>query len=61
MSEEPGRVSFDNRTDQIVLLNKAAEKGDQGRYNLTMKNEMGQDSINVNVVVVGKSSLKPRC
>ena len=55
MNEEPGRVSFDNKKDQIILNNKAAEKSDQGRYNLTMKNEMGQDSIAVNVIVVGKS------
>ena len=53
MSEEPGRVLFENRPDQILLLNKAAEKSDQGRYNLTMKNEMGQDTVAVNVIVVG--------
>ena len=53
MSEEPGRVVFENRPDQILLLNKAAEKSDQGRYNLTMKNEMGQDTVAVNVIVVG--------
>ena len=53
MSEEPGRVTFDDQKDQIVLLNKSAEKKDQGRYNLTMKNEKGQDTVAVNVIVVG--------
>ena len=54
MNEEPGRVTFDNQRDQILLLNKSAEKSDQGRYNLTMKNEMGQDTVAVNVIVVGR-------
>ena len=54
MNEEPGRVTFDTQRDQILLLNKSAEKSDQGRYNLTMKNEMGQDTVAVNVIVVGR-------
>jgi hypothetical protein len=31
-----------------------ANKDDAGRYTLTMKNEKGQDTIALNVIVVGK-------
>ena len=57
MSEQPGRVAFENTLDQIILQNKSAEKSDQGRYQVTMKNEMGQDTASVNVIVVGKLML----
>lgn len=40
--------------DEIILNCKKAEKGDQGRYNVTLRNPKGIDSANINVVVKDK-------
>jgi hypothetical protein len=49
-----GRVSFTNTPNEIKLVNKAAEKSDSGKYNVVLSNEKGNDSVNINVNVVGK-------
>ena len=41
--------------DEVVLTCKAAEKGDAGRYQVTLKNAKGSDSVNVNVNILGRS------
>lgn len=51
---EGDRIKFENSPNELKLLNKKASKDDAGRYTLTMKNEKGQDTISLNVVVVGK-------
>lgn len=52
MKEEPGRIAFENDLSNIVLKCKKAEKGDSGRYNMVMRNELGMDSVPINVIVV---------
>lgn len=51
---EGDRIQFENTPNELKLLNKKANKDDAGRYTLTMKNEKGQDTIALNVIVVGK-------
>ncbi|XP_052800015.1 twitchin-like isoform X4 [Mya arenaria] len=52
VSEQPGRVSFINKPGTVTLDNKSAEKGDSGKYNLIMRNELGFDTVTLNVQVV---------
>jgi len=54
---EGDRIQFENTPNELKFLNKKANKDDAGRYTLTMKNEKGQDTISLNVVVVGKNIL----
>ena len=51
---EGDRIQFENTPNELKFLNKKANKDDAGRYTLTMKNEKGQDTIALNVIVVGK-------
>ncbi|XP_071120619.1 twitchin-like isoform X18 [Mytilus edulis] len=53
---EGDRIKFENTPNELKLLNKKATKEDAGRYTLTMKNEKGQDTIALNVIVVDKPS-----
>ena len=58
MNEEPDRIAFENDLNNIVFKCKKSEKDDAGKYNLVMRNELGMDSVAVNVIVVdvpGKS------
>jgi len=50
--EEPGRVTFDNKLGTITLDNLRAEPGDSGKYNLLLRNDLGMDTIALNVQVV---------
>lgn len=52
--EEPARVSFDNSPDYLVLNNQSAEKTDAGKYSLVMRNDLGFDTVQLNVQVVGR-------
>ena len=54
LTEEPGRVAFDNSVDYIVLNNKSAEKTDAGKYSVVLRNDLGFDTVSLNVQVVGK-------
>lgn len=54
MLEEPARVSFDNSPDYLVLNNQSAEKTDAGKYSLVMRNDLGFDTVQLNVQVVGR-------
>ncbi|ESO91796.1 hypothetical protein LOTGIDRAFT_91265, partial [Lottia gigantea] len=53
---ESDRIVFTNKPDEILFECKAAERGDQGKYNLLLQNEKGLDSCTVNVVVVDAPS-----
>ena len=48
------RVTFEITTEEITLVCKSAKMTDMGRYNLTLTNDMGSDSVPLNVIVVGK-------
>jgi len=39
---------------EILLLCKAAQKDDQGRYSATLKNPKGSDTVHINVTVLDK-------
>jgi hypothetical protein len=52
INEEPGRVAFENDLNNIVFKCKSAEKGDAGKYNFVMRNDLGMDSVPINVIVV---------
>ena len=50
------RVSFDVINDECVVMTcRAAQKSDQGKYDVTLKNKLGSDTINVNVTVLGRT------
>lgn len=53
MLEEPSRVAFDNTLDHIMLNNKSAEKTDAGKYSVVLRNDLGFDTVQLNVQVVG--------
>jgi len=38
----------------VVLVCRAAQKGDQGRYNVTLKNPKGSDTAHINLVILDK-------
>ena len=52
------RISFETTPGdplgEVVMICKAAKKDDQGRYNITLKNPMGSDTVSVNVTVMGR-------
>lgn len=54
MGEEPDRVAFDNTLEHVVLNCKRAEKPDAGKYSLVMRNDLGFDTVQLNVIVVGE-------
>ncbi|ESO03551.1 hypothetical protein HELRODRAFT_191869 [Helobdella robusta] len=51
---EDGRISFEIKDDEVVLLCKSAEKADAGRISAVLKNVKGSDTAYVNLVVVDK-------
>lgn len=52
--EDDHRVHLKVADDHVLLTNTKAERGDSGRYRLTLKNASGQDSGSLNVNVIGK-------
>lgn len=52
--EDDTRVHLKVADDHVLLTNTKAERGDAGRYRLTLKNPSGQDSGSLNVNVLGK-------
>ena len=48
------RITFDQVDEDIILNCRAAQKSDQGKYAVTLKNNLGSDTAHVNVVVLGK-------
>ncbi|KAK3103159.1 hypothetical protein FSP39_016894 [Pinctada imbricata] len=48
------RVALKVLDDQIVLANSKAERGDSGKYKVTLKNDSGQESGTLNVNVLDK-------
>ena len=48
-----GRVTNEVTADGITLKCSSAKPSDMGRYTLNISNEMGSDSVQMNVVVVG--------
>ncbi|KAK2158172.1 hypothetical protein LSH36_175g03003 [Paralvinella palmiformis] len=48
------RIRFETTPDEVLLICRAAEKSDQGTYNVTLKNPKGQDSCTINVTVQDK-------
>lgn len=55
--EDDTRVYLKVAEDHVLLTNTKAERGDAGRYRLTLKNASGQDSGSLNVNVLGKLHL----
>lgn len=53
--EDDLRVHLKVAEDHVLLTNTKAERGDAGRYRLTLKNPSGQDSGSLNVNVLGTS------
>lgn len=51
---ENGRITFEQHEDEVVLVCRAAEKGDQGNYAVTLRNPKGSDTARVNLVVLDK-------
>ena len=51
--EDDLRVHLKVAEDHVLLTNTKAERGDAGRYRLTLKNPSGQDSGSLNVNVLG--------
>ena len=47
------RIAIDQVDEDIVLSCRAAQKSDQGKYSVTLKNKLGQDTATVNVIVLG--------
>lgn len=54
VGEEPDRVAFDNTLEHVVLNCKRAEKPDAGKYSVVMRNDLGFDTVQLNVIVVGE-------
>ena len=52
--EPSGRFTIETQPDKALLVCKAAEKGDTGRFSVILHNDKGQDSAAVNVVVFGR-------
>ena len=53
---EDGRIQFEQLEGELVLVCRAAEKYDQGRYTVTLKNEKGLDTAYINLNIVDKPS-----
>ena len=51
---EDGRIKFELVGDEVILVCRAAEKADQGRYSITLKNPVGSDTAHVNLIVLDK-------
>jgi len=51
---ESGRIKFEQTPTEVVLVCSAAEKGDQGRISVTLKNPKGSDTAQINLVIVDK-------
>ena len=51
---EDGRITFEKTPDEIVLVCRSALKGDQGHYNITLKNPKGSDTAHVNLIILDK-------
>jgi hypothetical protein len=51
---EDGRITFEQLDGEVVLVCRAAVKGDQGNYSVTLKNPKGSDTARVNVIVLDK-------
>ena len=47
------RTSIEQVGDEIVLSCRCAKKSDQGKYAVTLKNDLGTDTANINVTVLG--------
>lgn len=56
--EDDTRINLKVAEDHVLLTNTKAERGDAGRYRLTLKNPSGQDSGSLNVNVLGKLHLR---
>lgn len=54
---DDGRIKLEVHDDEVVLICRAAQKDDQGRYNVTLKNPKGSDTVHVNVVVLDKPGM----
>ncbi|XP_065941807.1 twitchin isoform X18 [Magallana gigas] len=52
--EDDTRVYLKVAEDHVLLTNTKAERGDAGRYRLTLKNASGQDSGSINVNVLDR-------
>ena len=51
---DDGRIKLEIHEGEILLLCKAAQKDDQGRYSVTLKNPKGSDTAHLNVTVLDK-------
>jgi len=51
---DDGRIKMEINDGEILLLCKAAQKDDQGRYSATLKNPKGSDTVHINVTVLDK-------
>jgi len=51
---DDGRIKLEINEGEILLQCKAAQKDDQGRYSVTLKNPKGSDTAHVNVTVLDK-------
>ena len=47
------RTTIEQEGDEIVLSCRAAKKADQGKYAVTLKNNLGSDTALINVTVLG--------
>jgi hypothetical protein len=59
--EDDLRVHLKVADDHVLLTNTKAERGDNGRYRIVLKNPSGQDSGSLNVNVIGKLMWLPEC
>jgi len=51
---DDGRIKLEINDGEILLLCKAAQKDDQGRYSATLRNPKGSDTVHINVTVLDK-------
>ena len=51
---EDGRIKLEVNDGEVVLICKAAQKEDQGRYSVNLKNAKGFDTVHLNVTVLDK-------
>ena len=51
------RISFDVIDEECIMMTcRSAQKSDQGKYDVTLKNKLGSDSVGINVTVLGENA-----
>ena len=55
MTSSDSRVTFEVTDTEVVMTVRDSRKKDQGKYSIVLKNEKGQDTATVNVIVQGQA------